>query len=307
MNCCKYDEKNNLDQLSKLVDPSNADAVKRAVFEILDLMNLPEKMVSQFNDIFDDIRDLYDGRYKGYRGCDTEYHDFRHTTDVLLATVRLVDAARLCGEQISDEGVFSVAVAAIMHDAGYIPEKNDPIDSGAVYTADHVDRGIDFLKKYMEKNSYSKEIAEKIGQIVLITELKCDVKKVKFISTETKRLALILAAADLLGQMADRIYLEKLLFLFKEFSAGDVPGFASEEDLLLKTVEFYDLMKKRLKTDLEGVDQLMIHHFRKRHGIDINLYHQGMENNIKYLHFILSHHSGSHRDFLRRDGLVSKL
>jgi len=307
MNC--YDDKKtlNLDQLSKLVDPSNPDAVKEAVFKIFNYIKLPQEMVEQFSHVFDDIRDLYNGKYEGYRGCDTEYHDFRHTTDVLLATVRLVDAIILSGEKISTDGIFAVAVAAIMHDAGYIPEKDDPIDSGAVYTSNHVDRGIEFLKKYMDKNNYSKQIAEIAGQIILTTELKCDIKKIKFLSKETKRLAHILAAADLLGQMADRIYLEKLLFLYKEFTAGEVPGFASEEDLLLKTVQFYDIMKKRLKDDLDGVDQLMVHHFKERNGIDINLYHQGMENNIKYLHFILSHHSGSHRDFLRRDGLISKL
>jgi hypothetical protein len=307
MNCYKCNKNTNLDQLSKLVDPSSPDEVRKAVFEILSLIGLGSEKTIVFGKIFSDIKDLYEGRYAGYKSCDTEYHDFRHTTDVLLATVRLVDALKLSGEDISDDGVLAVSIAALMHDAGYIPEVDDPIDNGAVYTANHVDRGIEFLKKYMEKNNYSRKIADRASQIILSTELKCDLKKVDFIDSETKRLALVLAAADLLGQMADRIYLEKLLFLYKEFTAGDISGFSSEEDLLLKTVEFYDLMKKRLKKDLEGVDQLMIFHFRIRHGIDLNLYHQGMENNIKYLHFILSHHSGSHRDFLRRDGLVSKL
>ena len=301
------EDRQNRDQLSKLVYPGDPDAVKTAVFDLLKTMKIDEKLLAQFEIIFNDIKDLYAGKYSGYRKCDTEYHDLRHTTDVLLAAVRLVDAARLSGEAISDNGVFHVAVAALMHDTGYIPEIDDPVNSGAEYTLDHVERGIDFLWKYMLKNGYTEEAARQTEQIVLATELTCPLKKVKFVSPETKRLSLMLGAADLLGQMADRIYLEKLLFLYKEFKAGNIPGFESEEEVLKKTVQFYRQMKKRLQDDLDGVDQLMIHHFRERHGINSDLYQQGMEKNIKYLNFILEKHSGSHRNLLRRDGLISKL
>jgi hypothetical protein len=307
MNSYRDDHKPNLDQLSKLVDPADKDAVRKAVFNTLGMTGFSESGLAEFRKIYDDISDLYSGKYPGYRACDTEYHDFRHTTDVLLATVRLVDGVKLSGWTVSDEGVFCVAVAALMHDTGYIPEIDDPIETGAAYTADHVERGIGFLKKYMSKNGYGFNTTEKISQIILSTELKCDLKAVDFITDETRNLSLLLGAADLLGQMADRIYLEKLLFLYKEFKAGNIPGFVSEEDMLFKTVEFYSQMKERLATDLEGIDRLMIYHFRERYSIDSNLYHLGMENNIRYLHFILDKHSGSHRDFLRRDGLISKL
>ncbi|HQB11173.1 MAG TPA: hypothetical protein PLW37_15025, partial [bacterium] len=61
------------------------------------------------------------------------------------------------------------------------------------------------------------------------------------------------------------------------------------------------------RNDLEGIDQLAILHFKERYGIESNLYHNGMNNNIKYLNFILENHKGEHRNYLRRDGLVSKL
>lgn len=290
-----------------LVDTSNFNEVERTVSELLQYLQLKHELADKFKTLLCDIRDLYEGRFPGYRACDTEYHDFRHIMDVLIASLRLTDAVKLSDEFISDNGVFVLGAAALFHDTGYIPEITDPVECGAEYTACHVERSIEFVKKYLRSKGYSKLIATQISQVILSTELKVDLQRVDFVNEETRRLALILGAGDLLGQMADRIYLEKLLFLYREFKAGKIPGFDSEEQMLRKTVDFYKTMEQRLEKDLEGIDRLMIIHFRERHNINSNLYHTGMLHNINYLNYILENHSGAHRDYLRRDGLVSKL
>lgn len=296
-----------LDQLSMLVDTGSISEARDAVVQLFRFMNLGQSLIDNSVRIFDDIKNLYEGNYEGYRACDIDYHNLRHIMDVLLASLRLTDSVILSGEKISEEGIFSISVAALMHDTGYITEMDDPVENGAFYTSTHVERSIEFLRKYMTVNGYSEKIIKQIGQIILSTELKVNLEKIDFVSPETKKLAKILGAGDLLGQMADRIYLEKLLFLYREFKAGGVPGFDSEEELLEKTIDFYVQMEKRFKNDLDGIDQLMVYHFKVRFGIDSNLYHNGMNNNIRYLNFILSNHRGNHRDYLRRDGLVSKL
>lgn len=296
-----------LDQLSMLVDTGNFIEVETEVFKLLQYLQLKNEFIEKFKILFYDIKDLYAGAYPGYRACDTEYHDFRHIMDVLIASLRLTDAVKLSDEFISDSGVFIIGAAALFHDTGYIPEITDPIESGAAYTSNHVERSIDFVKKYMKKNGYPDLTIAQTSQVILSTELKVDLNRVDFITEETKRLALILGAGDLLGQMADRLYLEKLLFLYREFKAGNIPGFDSEEQMLKKTVDFYTKMEQRLDKDLEGVDRLMIIHFKERHNINSNLYHTGMLHNINYLNYILENHAGSHREYLRRDGLVSKL
>jgi soluble cytochrome b562 len=296
-----------LDQLSMLVDTGNYDQARESVIQLFNFTGLDIVFVKKAAKIFDDVRDLYEGNYEGYRACDTEYHNFRHIMDVLLASLRLTDAVMLSDEYISPEGVFIIAVAALMHDTGYIPEIDDPVENGAIYTQIHVDRSIDFMEKYMLKNGYDQVLVKKIGQVILSTELKVKLGEVRFVTHETDKLAKILGAGDLLGQMADRVYLEKLLFLYREFKAGGVPGFDSEEELLEKTIDFYKQMEKRFREDLDGMDKLVILHFKERFGIDSNLYHNGMSNNIKYLHFILENHKGEHRNYLRRDGLISKL
>jgi hypothetical protein len=303
----KIMKKFQLDQLSMIVDTGDYVKAKESVLQLFGFTGLDRELADKTAVIFDDVRDLYEGKYEGYRACDTEYHNFRHIMDVLIASLRLTDAVILSDNYISHEGIFIITVAALMHDTGYIPETSDPVENGAIYTNIHVQRSIDFMKKYMKKNGYGDILAEKIGQVILSTELKVDLEKVGFITPEVRKLAKILGAGDLLGQMADRVYLEKLLFLYREFKAGGVPGFDSEEELLEKTIDFYKQMENRFKNDLDGIDQLVILHFKERYGIDSNLYHNGMNNNIKYLHYVLENHKGEHRNYLRRDGLVSKL
>jgi len=295
------------DQLSMLVDTGNYDKAKEAVIQLFNFAGINYTLTNKAVKIFDDVRNLYEGNYEGYRACDTEYHNFRHIMDVLIASLRLTDAVMLSDGFISSEGVFIIAVAALMHDTGFIPETDDPVENGAFYTAIHVERSIEFMRKYMAGNGYESDIIDKIAQVILSTELKVKLDEVDFITSETDKLAKILGAGDLLGQMADRVYLEKLLFLYREFKAGGVPGFDSEEEMLEKTIDFYTQMETRFKKDLGGIDQLMIIHFKERYGINANLYHNGMQNNIKYLNFILENHRGDHRNYLRRDGLVSKL
>jgi hypothetical protein len=113
-----------------------------------------------------------------------------------------------------------------------------------------------------------------------------------------------LGTADLLGQMADRTYLERLPFLYHEFKEGGVPGFADELDLLQKTPAFWEFTQKRLAGELGGLDRLMRDHFRVRWGIDQDMDRETVERNIAYLQFILVNHGDDYQRYLRRDGLI---
>ena len=117
----------------------------------------------------------------------------------------------------------------------------------------------------------------------------------------------MVGTADLLGQIADRTYLEKLPFLYHEFKEGDVPDFESELDLLKKTPEFYDRTIERFERELGGVNRYMRDHFRVRWGIDKDLYMTSMENKIKYLKYVLEDHEDDYREYLRRGNLMEKL
>ena len=113
--------------------------------------------------------------------------------------------------------------------------------------------------------------------------------------------------ADLLGQMADRTYLEKLLLLYLEFREGGIPGYEVEFDVLEKTLPFYNLINQRLVKNLNNVQRFMLPHFRKRWNLDCDLYALAIKNNLSYLNRLISDHPKDYRAFLRRDNIVNEL
>jgi len=116
-----------------------------------------------------------------------------------------------------------------------------------------------------------------------------------------------LGAADLLAQMSDRKYLEKLLFLYYEFKEGKVSGYESEVDLLRKTLGFYDLVAERLETMLDATDRFIIPHLASRWDIHVNLYQEAIQKQKSYLYKILAIPDSDPRDKLRRDRIVKKV
>jgi hypothetical protein len=111
----------------------------------------------------------------------------------------------------------------------------------------------------------------------------------------------MLGTADLLGQMADRLYLEKLIPLFREFEEGKVPGFENELDLLIKTPNFYISAQARFENDLSNVNRYMVNHFQDRWNIERNIYGEYIEKNISYLKYILKSNFKNLHDCLRRN------
>ena len=294
-------------QLARLGNSRNVAECRGVIKRLLELMKLEDAYVGKTLDIFDDVYSLYCGKFPGYKSCDTEYHDFRHVVDVTLASIRITDSLMLSGENFAKHNIFLVAIAAIFHDTGYIPEIDDPVENGAVYTSTHVRRSMVFAEKYMSQRGYVTEDIEKTKQMILLTDLSVKLADIEFFDAETERFAKILASADLIGQMADRVYLEKLLFLYREFQLGKIPFYTSEEDLLAKTIGFFKIMEDRLTNTLDGVNAKLLVHFQKRYDIDEDLYRKGMNNNLAYLIKILNEHPGHHREFLRRDNMVKKL
>jgi hypothetical protein len=147
--------------------------------------------------------------------------------------------------------------------------------------------------------------------LIACTNLNIDIADIPFKSEDLATMGKIVASADLLGQMADRHYLEKLILLFKEFEEAGIPGFASEGELIEKTEGFYkNVAKKRLSKDLGNIAAYMKHHFKHRWNIAKDLYADSIKNNISYLKSVLSHGKKSksfYRQYLKRGGIAAKL
>jgi len=245
----------------------------------------PEYSFDRLPRIFGDVADLFQGRWAGYRACDTPYHDLRHTLDVTLALARLIDGhdgTHTDAEQLGPERALLGIVTALFHDSGYIVEERDTAHRyGAEYTLIHVSRSADLLSRYLPRIGLAAHI-EVASEIVHYTGYERPFDTIKLRDRRDQLLGFILGTADLIAQMSDRAYLEKCRdFLFEEFVHAGIAhealpdgririNYDSPTDLLFKTREFFQQVAlPRLDQSFEGVYRFAGAHFAgSNHYID---------------------------------------
>jgi len=291
-----------LSQLINMESPQDVfDEVKHTV-----LMMFPRFDFEPLNLLFRDILDLFQGLYPGYQKCDTFYHELKHTTDTFLATARIIHGATIRNLHFPERDVALTLISALLHDSGYILTRDEK-GPGAKYTLVHIERSIAFMEKHFMDKGYSREDMEFCDAILKCTGLDVELAEISFLSQEHEALGKMLGTADLSGQMAERTYLEKLIFLYHEFKEANIEGIGSELDFLRNTPGFFDMVMERFRRELGGVYKYMRDHFRVRWGIDEDLYMSAIEASIKYLKYILEHHEEDYQEYLSRDDLMPKL
>ena len=287
-------------QISELVDMDDPRAVMGEVTHIV-LEIDPDFDLTPLNNAFEDVLRLFRGQFEGYRACNTQYHDLKHTTDALLAMTRLIHGGVLAGHRISSAHILLGLLCTLFHDTGYIQRDDDTHGTGAKFTLVHVERSIRFMDRYFSQHGYSREDFVNGSHIIKCTGLNTKIQDLEFASSEIQLLGKMLGTADLLGQMADHTYLKKLRYLYREFKEGDVDGYESEFDLFKRTVTFNEMTIRRFSDQFGGVDSLAAYHFKERWGIDRNLYLVAIEHNLTKLKAILNHGGDLHEAELRRD------
>jgi len=283
----------------QIVRPQNI--MEEVCFIILEIF--PDFDFSQILSIYQDIFKLFNGDFIGYRKCNTRYHDFRHTEDCTLEFARIAHGAFINGQKISKKGLNLGLISALMHDTGYIQRFNDSLGTGGKYTITHVGRSIDFIRRYFFIKGYSSEDFNFCKNCLKCTGLNVNIKEIVFQSEENELMGKILGVADLIGQMADWCYLEKLPFLFEEYHEAQMSEFESELDLLKKTPDFWKFSQNRFKKELGNVDHFLKDHFKERWGIDRDLDREAIEFNITRLTHILEYFPDDYRKYLSRHNL----
>lgn len=300
-------------KLYDLLDSKDAGSIYDEIIVILNLLDAGS-IKSRFKPVYDDIVRLFNGQYPGYRKSNTRYHNLEHTLLVTLTAARLlhgyVEGGAEIGIVFKPANVLLCVLAALYHDSGLIQTMQDRKGTGAKYTIGHEARSVAFMRKNMTENGFDEKKMDVCERLIMCTNLELHIDQVPFRSVDIRVLGQIVGTSDLLAQMADRHYLEKLLLLFKEFKEAGIPGVDSEEELLQKTEGFYEnVAKKRMEEDFENVAACMVHHFRCRWDVDRDLYLESIENNIEYLKSILKNgHPGksAYRRFLKRGGIVDR-
>jgi len=291
-------------QLANLVDMNSIEAVHQEVVHILTLIN-PAFVIEPVDRVFKFTVDLYEGRMPGYRACNTDYHDLRHITDTYLAMARILHGALLSGEIFTDREIVLGLTGILLHDTGMIQESNDTQGTGAQYTPQHVMLSMDFVAKHADMFHLSEQEIADLRDMILCTDLQADIPAIEFSTPKVELLGKILATADLIAQMADRTYLEKLLFLYQEFREGDIGDFEDVFDFFHQTLEFFEISDKRFRITLDNTSRFMIPHFKSRWGIDKNLYALSIKNQRKFLGKILQNKESVYSE-LKRGNIVER-
>ncbi len=291
-------------ELYQILETNTPEAAFREVQMILKMI-FPAFDVALIRAAFETSIRLFKGSYPGYQACNTQYHDFSHTLGVFLAMTRLVHGATLDDKSFSERAIARSLVSALFHDAGYIQDIHDREGTGAKHTRTHVLRSMDFLARHGPDHGLSDEEIE-AGQIMIsYTDPAVNISTISHPSPKVECLGKMLAVADFFAQMADRMYLEKLLYLYHEFEEGGVPGYENELDLLHKTIDFYRFTEARISTLLYRTDHLLCLHFEAKWHICENLYKVATEKQEAYLHKILK--SPDPLKLLKRGGIVKEI
>ena len=254
---------------------------------------------SALKQAFDDCERLFEGDYPTYLPCDTLYHDKQHSMDMTLALARLINGHERCvrkEDRLGPERAVVAVITALYHDSGYIRHEQDHHHfNGAEYTAVHVSRSADFLKRYLHKIGLG-EYAQISANMVHYTGYELAPNRIRLPDHRWHMIGHMLGTADLIAQMSDRCYLEKCRDrLYPEFVLGGLAAsidehgnetiiYESGEDLLSKTPAFYaNEVETRLNVLFKKAYEYEIAHFDgERHYIN------GLGKNQHYIKKVLA-------------------
>lgn len=264
----------------------------------------PDYDFSLIESVFKDVLLLFRGDYPGYSSIRTLYHDLPHTLEVLLCGVRLMHGVHVSGDHLSDQEVTQVFIAIMMHDVGYAQLSGDEQGTGAQYTQTHVQRGVEFMRQYFADRGLPESITVAVPALILGTEHSRSFAQICFTDERARMLGSLVATADITGQMADRIYLEKLLFLYLEFKEAHFGSYRSTFDLLCQTNRFYETIREKLDGALGGIYKKLEYHFRDTMGVSRNYYLESIEKNMAYLAKVVAHDEAELYGMLKRHGVA---
>ncbi len=255
--------------------------------------------------VFNDVVHLFHGKYPGYYAIKTPYHNLPHTMDVFVCAVRLMHGIRLSGMKLDNREIALVLFAALLHDVGYAQSRTSKeIGTGAQYTPTHVARGLGFMRTYADRHGIPDDFVRDLAPVISCSDPRVPISEISFPNDRILLAGQILGTADLVGQMADRNYLEKLALLFLEFQEAGMGDFKSVHDMMCKTGMFYEKIQKKLDDDFAALYHKFLPHFKETLGEEKNFYMESIRKNMDYLARITALDESEYFNLLRRGGIL---
>ncbi len=231
-----------------------------------------------------DIARIFTGSHPGFKSCDAKYHNLAHTYSVALATVRLLHGLHCENYTFGQDVILQGVISAYFHDTGLLLKVSDTTVSGASYTVNHEDRSVSFMNEYLTHCGVTESFMKHCESMIKCTKIGLDPGTLHFGSEEHRLAGFVLGSADLLAQMADRCYLERLPWLYQEMKDGGVNNYESVTELMRETNNFYQqFVANRLEFMFKDLKEVMRTHFRERWNMDENLYSDNIRKNLEYV------------------------
>jgi hypothetical protein len=248
---------------------------QRTIAAISECLAPDYKHIISQEQLFKEVSDLFAGLWPDYQPCQVGYHTFQHALDVTLAAVRMAAGWNNLNPQspISPENMEALLYSGLFHDTGYIKAKGDQEGAGGKFTFDHTERSKDVARRFLERHAKPPELITLVEQIIEVTDFGSKPDLTVFSSSEQGVVARMVASADLVAQMADIDYINRLHDLHNEFREAyefigrdklktqGVHIYESFDEILSETVSFYEnIILPRLEY-LGRMDQYLIAFF----------------------------------------------
>ncbi len=289
--------------LTKIFESGHTDDPLDEIQAILTLIE-PSFPKAPLLELHREMKLIFDGDHPDYRRSNTKYHNLDHTYSVVLATVRIFHGLFCDGWPVSEETVTKALYSAYFHDCGLLLKNSEEAESGAAFTIGHEKRSMFFMADYLKGKGFPHPFISDCSIIIQSTNLNINPDTLFYPSAEMQLASFAVGSADILAQMADRYYLERLPLLFQEFQEGGIHNHSSALELMQQTSVFYqEVVVARLSGVFGNLTKYMQVHFRKRWGLDRNLYLENIKKNIRYIKHIIKENQGdleSLNRYLRR-------
>jgi hypothetical protein len=273
--------------LIKLLESGYTDDPLDEILAVLKL-TAPAIDLDPLLELHREIGLIFGGAHPDYLQSNTKYHNLDHTYSVVLATVRLFHGLMCDGWPVSEEVLTKALYSAYFHDCGLLLKNSEDAATGATYTVGHERRSMFFMADYLRDKKFPLSFVTDCSVIIQCTNLSIDPDTLFFPSAEMQLASFAMGTADILAQMADRYYLERLPSLFQEHKEAGIGNYDTAVELMEQTAMFYrNVVGVRLEKIFGNLTTYMQSHFRVRCGLDKNLYLDNIKKNIDYIQLIL--------------------
>lgn len=233
---------------------------------------------SLLDEILADVTELYQGKWESHQSCQTGYHNLGHALDVALLTARMIGGwNRLNGParpKITSTLFLAAMASALFHDTGYIKVKDDTDGRGGKYSFNHEVRSMALARSYLTRKKWPSRAVDLVPDIISLTRFHVPLQlEGLFKSREEDAVGRMMATADLVAQMADVDYMDRIKDLYEElkeayeFESVETLAkdgykiFSSAQEMIDGTMDFYENFVIPRLEQLGRMDQYLVAFF----------------------------------------------